>query len=79
MPWMNLSELVPPLNSMEREEIADGRSICRQLEDGVVVVSPRVVRGFYPPGMRVTGVNVTFGPKGEAAFFHRGGRLEART
>jgi hypothetical protein len=77
MPWIRSSEIVPPLSSSEREEVADGRAVTRQTPEGVIVVNPRSVVTSY--GI-VTGVGVTFGPNGEDAFFHRiaVGREETR-
>src|SRR6516225_9266063 len=58
MPWIRSSEIVPPLSSSEREEVADGRAVTRQTPEGVIVVNPRSVVTSY--GI-VTGVGVTFG------------------
>jgi hypothetical protein len=68
MPWIRSSEIVPPLSSAERAEIADGRAVTRHTDEGMIVAGPRSV--VTPCGI-VTGVGLTYGPNGEDAFFHR--------
>jgi hypothetical protein len=67
MPWIKSSSLVPRLTKTERETIADGKAVTRQLDDGFVVICPRSIVASY--GL-VSGKGVTFGPNGEDAFFH---------
>ena len=72
MPWIRSADLQPPLTSDEKHEIAEGRSIVREVADGIIVVCPRSVTASY--GV-VSGEGITYGPNGEDAFFHHGGRL----
>ena len=68
MPWMHSNDLDPPLTSEEREKLADGGAIVRQVSDGFYVVSPRSIVTSY--GI-VTGCGVTYGPNDENTFFRR--------
>lgn len=72
MSWIRSSDLTPSLNPQERESLAEGRAVCRQEPDGVVVVCPRSIVTSY--GL-VTGCGITYGPDGEDTFYHNGGRL----
>mgnify|MGYP001617549549 CR=1 FL=1 len=67
MPWMYSKDLNPPLTSDEREKLADGGAIVRQVSVGFYVVSPRSIVTSY--GI-VTGCGVTYGPNDENTFFH---------
>ncbi len=73
MPWMHSKDLDPPLTALEREKIADGAAIVREVNDDFYVVSPRSIITSY--GI-VTGCGVTFGPNGENTFLHRTGHTQ---
>ncbi len=76
MPWLHSKDLDPCLTSEEREKLADGGAIVREVSNGFYVVSPRSIITSY--GM-VTGCGVTFGPNGENTFFHRNGCMSKET
>lgn len=75
MPWIKSADLKPPLTLEEQHEIAEGRSVLREVDDGVIVVCPRSVIASY--GV-VTGEGITYGPNGEDAFFHHGGLIPSQ-
>ena len=64
---MKSSELSPPLTSTEREALADGKCVERNIPEGMIVICPRSIITDYG---RVTGVDVTYGPNGEDTYFH---------
>jgi hypothetical protein len=73
VPWIESSSLIPPLTTAEREIIADGKAVTRQVPDGVIVITPRSIITSYG---KVSGLGITYGPNGEDAFLHIDGRVE---